>query len=65
FLKDVDEKEGTDHYYQDFLENFERQKILAKHLQRLTDKEFEQCKVDTIGARQTLCEYAAKYQTSN
>ncbi|CAG8788134.1 19773_t:CDS:2, partial [Cetraspora pellucida] len=61
----VDEKEETDHYYQDFLENFERQKILVKHLQRLTDKEFEQCKVDTIGARQTLREYAAKYQTSN
>ncbi|CAG8584672.1 5647_t:CDS:1, partial [Scutellospora calospora] len=41
FLKDVDKKEGTSHYYQDFLENFEKQKILVKHLQRLTDKEFE------------------------
>ncbi|CAG8700581.1 25531_t:CDS:2 [Dentiscutata erythropus] len=65
FLKEIDENEGTGHHYQDFLNKFEEQKVLVKHLRRLTDKDFELCDIKTIGERETLREYAEKYQPIN
>ncbi|CAG8610978.1 6724_t:CDS:2, partial [Racocetra fulgida] len=62
FLKEIDENEGTGHHYQDFLSKFEKQKVLVKHLRRLTDKDFELCNIKTISERETLREYAEKYQ---
>jgi hypothetical protein len=61
FLKQIDEYEGTDNYYQSFLVELERQKISVRILSKLSDEEFEKCGVDTIGARQTLCDYAIRY----
>ncbi|CAG8684453.1 21961_t:CDS:2, partial [Dentiscutata erythropus] len=61
FLKEVDEKEKTGTYYQNFLGDFESQRILVKHLRRLTDEQFDKCKVTTIGTQQTLREYAERY----
>ncbi|CAG8751857.1 1595_t:CDS:1, partial [Racocetra fulgida] len=62
FLMEIDEKEGTDYYYQDFLGNFEAQRISVKQLQRLTDEKLNQCEVNTIGAHETIREYAEKYR---
>ncbi|CAG8613399.1 18017_t:CDS:1, partial [Cetraspora pellucida] len=61
FLKEIDKREETGHYYQDFLGNFEAQRISVKQLQRLTDERLDQCGVNTIGARETIREYAEKY----
>ncbi|CAG8553353.1 10814_t:CDS:2 [Racocetra fulgida] len=62
FLKELDEKEETGHYYQNFLEEFETQQILVRYLRRLTDEQFDKCEVKTISAQQTLREYAEKLQ---
>src|SRR5687767_88336 len=61
FLKQIDEYEGTDNYYQSFLVELERQKISVRILSKLSDEEFEKCGVNTIGARQTLRDYAIRY----
>ncbi|CAG8836420.1 15493_t:CDS:1, partial [Racocetra persica] len=60
FLKELDEKEETGHYYQNFLEEFEIQRILVRYLRRLTDKQFDKYRVKTISAQQTLRKYAEK-----
>ncbi|CAG8659837.1 28532_t:CDS:1 [Dentiscutata erythropus] len=65
FLREVDEKEETGQYYQDFLEKFKMQRVLVKHLSELIDEEFEKCGIDTVGARKTLREYARRYQQEN
>ncbi|CAG8669947.1 15646_t:CDS:2 [Cetraspora pellucida] len=65
FLGEIDEKEKTDYYYQTFLEKFEEQRILVKHLQKLMNEELEQCGINIIGAWQTLHKYAEKYQMPN
>ncbi|RIB29801.1 hypothetical protein C2G38_938935 [Gigaspora rosea] len=61
FLKHVDESEGTIDYYQKFLFEFKQQKISVRLLSKLSNEDFQQCGVDTIGARETLREYAVKY----
>ncbi|CAG8731612.1 27569_t:CDS:2, partial [Dentiscutata erythropus] len=61
FLKLVDEKEDTGDYYQGFLAKFKQQRISVRILSRISDEEFKNCDVDTIGARQTLHYYAMKY----
>ena len=61
FLKHVDECEGTGDCYQKFLFKFEQQRISVRLLSKLSDENFEKCDVDTIGAKQTLREYAASY----
>ncbi|RIB18279.1 hypothetical protein C2G38_2184986 [Gigaspora rosea] len=61
FLKLVDEKEDTGDYYQGFLAKFKQQRISVRILSRISDEEFKNCDVDTIGARQTLRYYAMKY----
>ncbi|CAG8802607.1 4816_t:CDS:1, partial [Racocetra fulgida] len=38
FLKLVDEKKGTNCYYQNFLHEFEKQQILVKHLEKLSNE---------------------------
>ncbi|CAG8812642.1 19936_t:CDS:1, partial [Racocetra fulgida] len=53
--------EGTDHYYQNFLNEFKSQQVSVKHLSKLSDKELEQCRVNTIGARRTLHDYAENF----
>ncbi|CAG8439933.1 5461_t:CDS:2 [Dentiscutata heterogama] len=63
FLKEIDEKEGTNHYYQNFLNEFEVHQVTVKNLIRLSDDELDRCGVTAIGARRTLCDYAEKYQS--
>ncbi|CAG8702248.1 16434_t:CDS:2 [Cetraspora pellucida] len=58
FLKQVDESEDTGNYYQNFLLKLEQQRILVRLLSKLSDENFEKCGIDTIGARETLREYA-------
>src|SRR6185436_15750053 len=65
FLKEIDNKENTNNYYQDFLKEFETQQISVRHLNKLTDEEYIQCGVKTIGARKTIREYAEKYKQLN
>jgi len=64
FLKQVDEHEGTGDYYQGFLTELEQQRISVRILPKLSDNEFEKCEIDTIGARQTLRDYAIKYSSA-
>lgn len=64
FLKQVDESEGTNDYYHSVLTELEQQRISVRILPKLSDKEFEICGVDTIGARQTLHNYAIKYNNA-
>jgi hypothetical protein len=61
FLKQIDENEGTDNYYQSFLEGLERQRISVRILSKLSAEEFEKCGVDTIGAQKILLDYAKRY----
>jgi hypothetical protein len=61
FLKQVDEDEGTNDYYQSFLTKLEEQRISVRILSKLSDEEFEKCGVNTIGARQTIRDYAIRY----
>jgi hypothetical protein len=65
FLKEIDSKENTNNYYQNFLKEFEAQQISVYYLSKLTDEEYIQCGVNTIGARRTIREYAEKYKRSN
>ena len=65
FLKQVDEMEGTNNYYQSLLIKLEQQRISVRILSKLTDEDFEKCGVDTIGARQTLRDYAMKYNNTS
>ncbi|CAG8765435.1 6787_t:CDS:1, partial [Racocetra fulgida] len=48
-------------YFQKFLLKFEQQQISVRLLSKLSNEDFNKCGVETIGARQTLREYAAKY----
>ena len=61
FLKQIDENEGTNNYYQSFLEGLEKQRISVRILSKLSMEEFEKCGVDTIGAQNTLLDYAKRY----
>ena len=61
FLKQVDEMEGTNNYYQSFLEGLEKQRISVRILSKLSMEEFEKWGVDTIGAQKTLLDYAKRY----
>ncbi|CAG8804453.1 6818_t:CDS:1, partial [Dentiscutata erythropus] len=48
FLKEVDENEGTDYHYQDFLEKFKAQRVSVKNLMKLMIEDFKQCGVDIV-----------------
>ncbi|CAG8620836.1 11552_t:CDS:2, partial [Racocetra fulgida] len=61
FLKHIDECEGTGNYYHGFLLKFQQQKISIRLLTKLSNEDFEKCDIDTIGAQQTLRDYAARY----
>lgn len=61
FLRDVDEQEGTGHYYQNFLYELRKQEVSVKNLKTLSDEAFKDCGVKTIGARQTLRDYAGRF----
>ncbi|CAG8729340.1 22473_t:CDS:2 [Gigaspora margarita] len=65
FLKQVDENEGTNNYYQMFLVKLEQQRISVRILSKLSDEEFEKCGIDTISAQKTLRDYASKYSNFN
>lgn len=65
FLKQVDIDEGTNDYYQSFLVKLEQQRISVRIISKLSDEDFEKCGVNTIGARQTLRDYATKYNISS
>lgn len=62
FLKEIDKKEETNNYYQNFLENFETQRISVRNLCTLTDDEYKECGINIIGVRRTIRDYAEKYK---
>ncbi|PKC53571.1 hypothetical protein RhiirA1_543156 [Rhizophagus irregularis] len=61
FLKQIDDNEGTNNYYQSFLEGLEKQRISVRILSKLSMEEFKICGVDTISAQKTLLDYAKRY----
>ncbi|GET59308.1 uncharacterized protein OCT59_009118 [Rhizophagus irregularis] len=61
FLKQIDDNEGTNNYYQSFLEGLEKQRISVRILSKLSMEEFKICGVDTIGVQKTLLDYAKRY----
>ncbi|CAG8802963.1 5533_t:CDS:2, partial [Dentiscutata erythropus] len=64
FQLELDKSKTTNCYYQNFLHKFEKQQISVKNLVRLSDDALKLCGVDTIGAHQTLHDYAKKYQNT-
>ncbi|CAB4489812.1 unnamed protein product [Rhizophagus irregularis] len=61
FLKQIDDNEGTNNYYQSFLEGLEKQRISVRILSKLSMEEFKICGVNTIGAQKTLLDYTKRY----
>lgn len=62
FLQQIDETEKTGDYYFKLLEGFEKQRIKVKHLNKLSDAQFEVCGVTAIGDIETIKEAAQKYK---
>ncbi|CAB4434296.1 unnamed protein product [Rhizophagus irregularis] len=60
FLQQLDEIEETGDYYFKFLEGFEKQQIKVKHLSKLSNKQFEACRIITIGDIKTIRDAACK-----
>ncbi|CAG8721705.1 9890_t:CDS:2, partial [Racocetra fulgida] len=50
FLREINENEATNFYYQSFLHEFEKQKVSVKNLARLPDKALKLCGIDAVGA---------------
>ncbi|CAG8752382.1 26695_t:CDS:2, partial [Gigaspora margarita] len=61
FLKQVDESEDTGEYYQNLLEGLKQQRVSVQLLSLLSDEDFKECEITTVGDRLTLCNYAKKY----
>ncbi|GES77790.1 hypothetical protein GLOIN_2v1477641 [Rhizophagus clarus] len=58
FLQQIDKAEGMENYYSKFLERFKTQRIRVKHLNKLSDMQFETCGVTAIGDIETIREAA-------
>ena len=62
FLQQINETEETGDYFVKFLEGFEKQRVKVKYLYKLSDMQFKDCGVITIGNIETIREVAKKYK---